>query len=115
VRDENGVQLDPSDANQISELKIWIYNTLDGTIVAKFYLNTLPSGDGWRQAVIKSIGAGDIRVLFSLTAVETEAAHANRNEIEIEITIPDTDIPPDNKRIIIQTGRFPDIKISQIS
>lgn len=114
IRDEEGVQLDPSDVNQILEVRIWIYNALDGTVVAKFYLNTEPSGIGWRQAIVKTVGAGDKRVQFTLTAAETEAAPPNKNEIQIEVTVPDTDFD-DDKRVIIKTGRFSDIRPSKTS
>jgi len=114
IRDEEGTQLDPSDVDQIVEVRIWIYNALDGTMVAKFYLNTEPSGTGWREATVKTVGVDDNRVLFTLTAAETEAAPPNKNEIQIEITVPDTDFP-DSKRIIIKTGRFSDIRPSKTS
>jgi hypothetical protein len=115
IRDEAGIQLDPSEVLEIIEVLIWIYNALDGTIVAKFYLNTLPSGSGWRQADTKEVGLNDVRVLFTLTAAETEAAPPNKNEIQIAVTIPDDDFPPDNERIIIKTGRFSDIRPSKTS
>lgn len=110
IRDENGVQLDPENIAQIIEVRIWIFNSISGTVVAKFYLNTSPTpADGWRQAEVKEISPTDKRVLFTLTAAETTAAPANKNEIQIEITIPDTDFD-DGKRIIIKAGRFSDIK-----
>jgi hypothetical protein len=113
IRDEAGVQLDPEDIDQILEVRIWIYNAISGTIVAKFYLNTLPTpSTGWRQASVKEIITGDKRVLFTLTAAETSAAPVNKNEIQIEITIPDADFD-DNKRVIIKTGRFSDIRPAQ--
>lgn len=110
IRDENGVQLDPENIAQILEVRIWIFNSISGTVVAKFYLNTAPTpADGWRQATVKEISPTDKRVLFTLTPAETSAAPANKNEIQIEITIPDTDFD-DGKRVIIKTGRFSDIK-----
>jgi len=114
IKDENGVQLDPSDLNQIIEVRIWIYNAISGSVVAKFFLNTPPSGSDWRQASVKEIIGGDKRILFTLTVTETEAAPANKNEIQMEITVPDIDFP-DGKRIIIKTGRFPDIRPSKAS
>ena len=110
IRDENGVQLDPENIAQILEVRIWIFNSISGTVVAKFYLNTAPTpADGWRQATVKDVTPTDKRVLFTLTPAETNAAPANKNEIQIEITIPDTDFD-DGKRVIIKTGRFSDIK-----
>jgi len=110
IRDENGIQLDPGNVAQILEVRIWIYNCISGTIVAKFYLNTLPTpSDGWRQAEVKVLSPTDSRILFTLLAAETLAAPVNKNEIQIEITIPDADFD-DNKRIIIKTGRFSDIR-----
>jgi len=110
IRDENGVQLDPSDIAEILDVRIWIYNSITGAIVAKFYLNnTVTPSEGWRQASTKIITAGDVRVMFTLTADETKAAPTNKNEIQIEVTIPDADFD-NNQRIIIKTGRFGDIK-----
>ena len=109
IRDENGVQLDPENVAQVIEVRIWIYNKISGTIVAKFYLNTAPNpATGWRQAVIKGT-LPDKRVMFTLTAEETVSAPANKNEIQIEITVPDTDYES-GQRVIIKTGSFSDIK-----
>lgn len=110
IRDEAGVQLDPENVAQILEVRIWLFNSISGTIIAKFYLNTLPTpADGWRQAEVKEISPTDKRILFFLTAAETLAAPANKNDIQIEVTVPDTDFD-NGKRIIIKTGRFSDIK-----
>ena len=115
IRDEDGLQLDPSNVSQILEVRIWIYNALDGVVVAKFYLNDTPTpSEGWREASVKEISPTDKRVLFTLTAAETEAAPPNKNEIQIEITVPDTDFD-DDKRVIIKTGRFSDIRPSKTS
>jgi hypothetical protein len=110
LRDENGNQLDPSDTDQIKEVNIWIYNSIDGTVIAKFYLHTQPDSS-WREASTKEVAPGDVRVLFYLTAAETLAAPANKNEIQVKIIVPDTDFGvPNGERTIIKTGRFSDIK-----
>jgi hypothetical protein len=110
IRDEAGVQLDPENVAQILEVRIWIYNAISGVMVAKFYLNTLPTpSDGWRQATVKEISPTDKRILFTLTAEETLAAPVNKNEIQIATTVPDADFD-NGERIVIKTGRFSDIK-----
>ena len=110
IRDENGAQLDPENSAHILEVRIWIYNSISGVEIAKFYLNTPPvPSTGWRQATVKDVTLTDKRVMFFLTAAETNLAPPNKNEIQIEVTVPDTDCPPDNERIIKKKGRFPDI------
>jgi hypothetical protein len=113
IKDETGIQLDPENLAEVIEVKIWIYNSITGTDVAKFYLNTLPSpSTGWRKAYVKQITPTDKRILFTLTADETNAAKANKNDIQIEVVIPDTDFESGNQ-VIIQSGRFVDIKSSK--
>jgi hypothetical protein len=108
VRDEAGVQLTPDDVDQIVEMKIWIFNEISGVVIAKLYLNTSP-GTGWRQASVKEVTTGDKRVLFTLTADETNAAPVNQNSIQVEITIPDLDFE-EGVRVIKKQGSFSEIK-----
>jgi len=115
IRDENGVQLDPEDINQIIEVKIWIYNAISGTVVAKFYLNTAPTPLGtWRQAEVKTIGPSDKRILLTLLPAETLAAPVNKNEIQVTVTVPDADFDS-GEREIIKKGRFADINPAKSS
>jgi hypothetical protein len=114
IRDIQGNQLDPSDVGQILEVRVWIYNSISGDDVVKFYLNTAPSPLGsWRQAAIKEVTGTDKRILLPITAAETLAALENKNEIQVEITIPDNDFD-DDKRIIIRKGIFPEIKSTKL-
>lgn len=109
ITDKNGLQLDPSDVAQVVEVRIWVYNSIDGTSIAKFYLNTPPSPIGdWRAAVVKTVAPGDKRVVFYLTSAETIAAQPNTNEIQIEITYPDADYV-DGHKIENGVARFPAI------
>jgi hypothetical protein len=113
IRDEQGVQLDPSDVNQVLEVRIWIYNSITGADIAKFYLNTAPDPVGsWRAASVKEVTTGDKRVLLPITVAETLAAFGNKNEIQAEVTVPDEDFD-DNKRVIISKGIFPEIKAAK--
>jgi hypothetical protein len=110
IKDSSGVQLDPSDVDQVIEMFIWIYNAISGAIIAKLYLNTLPEADvGWRALVVKQIVPGDKRLLFYLTKEESEAAHSNNNEIEIKLILPDVDAP-DGEYITIGKKRFSEVK-----
>lgn len=110
IKDKTGVQLDPSDVGQLTDLRIWIFNNIDRTVIAKFYLNTAPDPIGtWRKADVKDVAPGDKRVMFTLTAAETLAAPPNTNGIQIETTIPDTDYSS-NIRVDIGSARFPEVK-----
>lgn len=113
-KDALGVQLDPSDSAQISEVRIWINNAIDGSLVAKFIYPTSPS-TGWRAATVKTVATLplDRRIMFMLTAAETRAATGNQNNIQIETTFYDEEMP-DNKRIEIGSAEFGEIKYSQI-
>lgn len=113
IKDSEGVQLDPSNTAQVVEVKIWIYNVLDGTSVAKFIYPTTTPPAGWRAATLKVLDSTDKRVMFILTAAETLAAKGNQNEIQIEVAFYDTEMP-DNKRIEIKKGRFVEIKSAQV-
>lgn len=98
---------------EIIEVRILLYNSICGTVFARFYLNNLPTpSEGWRQSTIKEGGTGDKRILFTLTAAETTLALSNKNEIQISTIIPDVDFE-DGQCIIIQKGRFPEIKPSK--
>jgi hypothetical protein len=111
IKDSAGTQLDPSNATQVIEVKIWIYNAIDGSSsIAKFIYPTSPPA-GWRAATLHTDGT-DKRVMFILSAAETTAAKGNQNEIQIEIVFYDTEMP-DNSRIEIKKGRFSEINTSQ--
>jgi len=113
LKDEAGTQLNPEDTGQILEVKIWIYNSISGDVVAKFYLNDAPDPIGtWRQASIKEDVSGDKRVHIYLTASETEEAAPDMNIVQVAVTVPDADFA-DGKRIIIKKGRFHGIKYAK--
>lgn len=109
IKDENGVQLDPSDIAVVSEVKVFLYNSFTGTVIGKFYLNTEPEVTGWTQMTVKELSASDKRLLMVLTAAMTQAAEGNSNEIQINTHIVDTDAPS-NTRIVIKKGKFHEIK-----
>jgi len=109
IKDKNGNQLDPSDAQQVSEVKVFIYNDINGTIFARLYLNTLPSEEGWTQMTTKEIEEDDIRILMVLTASHTNAAEGNSNVIQVDTHIPDAEVPG-GTRVVIKKGKFSEIK-----
>jgi len=114
LKDEAGTQLNPEDTGQILEVKIWIYNSISGDVVAKFYLNDAPDPIGtWRQAGIKEIVPGDKQVHIYLTTSETEEAAPDMNIMQVAVTVPDADFA-DGKRIIVKKGRFHDIKYAKL-
>lgn len=97
VKNEAGTQLDPSDTSggsgTIAEVKIFIFNSVTGTIVGKWYLRTLPDQTGgWNHLSTKLIATGDCRVLLVLTADQTLAAEGNSNVIQIDTHIYDADV-----------------------
>lgn len=87
IRDGSGVQLNPNlSAGQVTEVKVWIYNSITGAIIAKRYLNTPPSPLGiWTQMTTKEVTSGDHRIQISLTAAETTDKTPNANEIQVEL------------------------------
>ena len=105
ILNELNVQLDPSNNAQVTEVLIFIFNAIDNTDIAKFYLNT-SLGTGWSAATINTVATGDKRVQFILTAAQTAAAMGNRNKIQLTITLPDTGGYLNNKKIIIKQGLF---------
>jgi hypothetical protein len=112
IKNAQGVQLDPSDVNQVIEVRIWIYNSITGAEIVKFFLNIAPTPLGsWRQTAVKEVITGDKRVLLPILAAEISSP-GNKNEIQIEVTVPDTDFD-DNKRVIISKGIFPEVKAAK--
>ena len=113
VKDRTGVQLDPSSVGQIVDMRVWVLNSVTGEVIAKRYLNAVPSpSEGWLQARVKEVAPGDNRVLFYLTTSETLLAPTNTSDIQVEITFPDPDYP-DGKRIEITKGRFYEIQTAK--
>lgn len=113
VKDANGNQLDPSSTGQILDMRIWVLNTVTGEVIAKRYLNSIPSpSEGWLKANVKEVAPGDKRVLIYLITSETSLAPTNTSDIQVEITFPDPDYP-DGKRIEIIKGRFYEIQTAK--
>ena len=113
IINELGIQLDPSDANSVSEVKIFIYDSTTGVTIGKFYLNTLPSGTGWTKLPTpKTISAGDVRVLLPLTEAQTKSAEGNSNMIQMNVHIVDPDAP-EGRRIEIHKCKFLEILPAQ--
>jgi hypothetical protein len=112
IKDADGVQMDPEDADQIIDVRIKIYNAISGAIIAKFYLNAVPTpSTGWRQADVKVLSSQDKRLVLTLTAEETHAAPGNQNDIKVEVIVPDTDMVDSNdERTEVMVGHFPEIK-----
>jgi len=108
IRNEAGTQLDPSNLAQVTEVKVFIYNAITGAYVARFILNasTLPAG--FTVLSTKDLGDGDIRVLMVLTAVMTTAAEGNRNEIQVNVEMPDAEVPSGTKVLILK-GKFHEV------
>lgn len=115
IKNDLGIQLDPSNVLEVIEVRVWISNALDGTSVAKFIYPTTTPPAGWRAATVKTLTTSplDRRVMFTLTAAETRAAQGNQNDIQVETTFYDEEMP-DNKRIEIGSTRFGEIKNSQL-
>lgn len=103
-----GVQLDPSNLSQVLEVKVHLYNAITGDIVGRFILreSTLPAG--YLRLTTKAIATGDVRVLMVLTSTMTSAAAGNSNEIQIDIHVPDGEVPG-GVRIIKNKGTFHEI------
>jgi hypothetical protein len=111
--DKDGTQLDPSDVSNVVEVKIFIYNAITGAVIGKFYLNTLPPGEGWTKLPApKTFGDGDVRIMLILSAAQTIAAEGNSNEIQMNVHVVDGDAPS-GVRIIIKKGKFTEIKPSK--
>ena len=110
IRDGSGVQLNPNlSAGQVTEVKVWIYNSITGAIIAKRYLNTPPAPlDIWAQMTTKEVTSGDHRIQIALTAAETTDKTPNANEIQIELTVPDGATPPGTVKDVGK-GKFYDI------
>lgn len=108
IKDEEGLQLNPSLVASVKEVKIFLFNAITGTDIGKFYLNTAPEVSGWTKMTTKDLGNGDIRVLLALTADQTKAAEGNSNSIQIDIHVPDAEVAG-GTRIIIEKGKFHEI------
>ena len=106
IKDEAGIQLDPSNTDQVTEVKITLFNAITSTVFGRFYLNQSSAGYNIPMTV-QDNGEGDLRVKFHLTAAQTEAAEGNSNRIQITITVPDPDIA--GGRVIIKTGKFAEV------
>jgi len=110
IKDNQGIQLDPSNIAEITEVQIIIFNAITGVTVGRFYLRvlpTLPAGETWSQLTTKNLGSDDVRVLLVLTAAQTQLADGNGNKIQIKTTVPDTEVT--GGRITIKTGIFSEI------
>ena len=105
---EAGVQLDPSNLAQVTEVKVFINNAINGNSIAKFTLRESPVPTGYSLLTTKDLGDGDVRVLMVLTSAMTTAAEGNSNEIQVNVHIPDADVTT-GTRIIIRRGRFHEI------
>ena len=110
ILDESGVQLDPSNLGQVTEVKIFIYNSITGVEIGRFYLNNLPTGGtGWVKLPIpKTFGAGDVRIMLPLSSSQTRSAEGNSNMIQIDAHVVDADAPG-GVRIDIRKGKFSEI------
>jgi len=109
ILDESGVQLDPSNQAQVTEVKIFLFNSITGTEIGRFYLNTLPAGTGWiKLPTPKTFGAGDVRVMLPLSSSQTRNAEGNSNMIQINAHIVDADASG-GVRIDIRKGKFSEI------
>lgn len=109
ILDESGTQLDPSDLGQVTEVKIFVYNSITGADIGKFYLNTLPSGTGWSKLPTpKTFGTGDVRIMLPLSSSQTRNAEGNSNMIQIDAHVVDADAPG-GVRIDIRKGKFSEI------
>ena len=108
LRNEAGTQLNPSDLTQVTEVKVFLYNALTGAYVARFILNasTLPAG--YTKLTTKVLDTSDTRVLMVLTAAMTLAAEGNRNLIQVNVEMPDAEVPSGTK-IVILSGKFHEI------
>ena len=109
IRDESGNQLDPSNPAQVTEVKVFIYNALTGTYIARYCLTTSPLPAGYTLLSTKDLGDGDVRVLMVLTSAMTTAAAGNSNEIQVNVEIPDADVPTTGTRVLIRKGKFHEI------
>lgn len=113
IKDLNGVQLDPRESSQITDVKVFIYNSISGQMIAKFYFNVAPDPvTGWSQLTSKVVSASDIRLLMVLTAAQTIAAEGNNNIIQIDTHYPDSEVPGGEK-ISIKKGKFHEIRPAQ--
>jgi len=110
ILDESGTQLDPSDLGQVTEVKIFVYNSITGADIGKFYLNTLPSGTGWSKLPTpKTFGTGDVRIMLPLSSSQTKNAEGNSNMIQIDAHVVDADAPG-GIRIDIRKGKFSEVQ-----
>lgn len=107
IKDEQGLQLDPTNTGVVSEVKVYLYNSITGADVGKFYLRTNP-GTGWSPLSTKDLGGGDKRVLLALSAAQTQAAASNSNTIQVNVHVVDTEAPG-GTRIVIKKGKFHEI------
>ncbi len=105
---ESGVQLDPSNLAQVLEVKVHLYNAITGDIVGRFILRESPLPSGYTRLTTKIVETGDVRVLMVLTSTMTSAAAGNSNEIQIDIHVPDAEVPG-GTRIIKNKGKFHEI------
>jgi hypothetical protein len=105
---EAGVQLDPSNLSQVLEVKVFIYNAITGEYVGRFILRESPLPSGFTRLSTKVVETGDVRVLMVLTSAMTSAAAGARNEIQIDIHVPDADVTG-GVRIIKNRGKFHEI------
>lgn len=108
IYNEAGSQLDPSNLSQVLEVKVHLYNAITGDYVGRFILRESPLPDGYTRLSIKAIATGDVRVLLVLTSAMTSAAAGNSNDIQIDIHVPDSDVPG-GTRIIKNRGKFHEI------
>jgi len=110
ILDESGTQLDPSDLGQVTEVKIFVYNSITGVEIGRFYLNNLPTGGtGWSKLPTpKTFGTGDVRIMLPLSSSQTKNAEGNSNMIQINAHVVDSDATG-GVRIDIRKGKFSEI------
>jgi hypothetical protein len=107
IRDLAGNQLDPSNSEQVSEVRAIIYNAITGIDIARFRLKG-PLLEGEKRFTTKAVSEGDVRILMVLTSEMTKNAHGNANEIQLNVHIPDDSIEG-GMRIEIRRGKFHEV------
>lgn len=110
LKDNTGTVLDP-DAETVIQVRILIQNALDESVLTRQYYKGASPGATWDSTRTKRKLDDDSvpYLMFSLSAVETTAAKGNKNIIQMEIDVTDSDIPTTNKRTVIMKGEFPAI------
>ena len=110
IKDASDVVIDPNDANVI-QIRIIIQNATNDKVLTRQYFKGTSPGATWDATrTARKLDDDDVPyLLFSLSKTETLGATGNKNRIQIEVDVTDTDIPTTNKRTIIKKGDFPQI------